>query len=136
MRGKRTKEPKEYEQTQYSACTMRRTTAFGLLVCAAGCCTLWWQRPVECLSSESTPLYLRSAYPLWDPAPVAAAGEPLLLTPYLRNGQILRAKQLARVADVFRPHRVVSYSGFFTVSDQYNSNLFFWFFPAPVTPKY
>jgi hypothetical protein len=92
-----------------------------------------WRR-AACLSSESTPLYLRSAYPLWDPetTPSHSAAEPLLLTPYLRNGQILRAKQLAKVADVFRPHRVLSYSGYFTVSDEHNSNLFFWFFPAPV----
>src|SRR5665811_804819 len=27
----------------------------------------------------------------------------------------------------------LSYSGFFTVNRQFNSNLFFWFFPAPVS---
>lgn len=98
----------------------------------------WWcrvPRPASCPSSESTPLYLRSAYPLWDPqtTPSRSVAEPLLLTPYLRNGHILRAKHLAKVTDVFRPHRVASYSGYFTVSDEHNSNLFFWFFPAPVT---
>lgn len=112
--------------------TMR--AAFGVLLacCAAGCC-VW--RPAAALSSESTPLYLRSAYPLWDPvsAPSHSAAEPLLLTPYLRNGHILRARQLARVAEVFRPDHVVSYSGYFTVGDRHNSNLFFWFFPAPVS---
>ncbi|XP_050439182.1 venom serine carboxypeptidase-like [Adelges cooleyi] len=101
--------------------------ALGILVCA-GCC-LW---RATCLSSESTPLYLRSAYPLWDPKPSEShAGEPLLLTQYLRNGQILKAKQLARVVDVFQPQTVISYSGYFTISKEYNSNLFFWFFPAP-----
>ncbi|XP_026815675.1 venom serine carboxypeptidase-like [Rhopalosiphum maidis] len=100
-----------------------------LACCAAGCCV--WRR-AACLSSESTPLYLRSAYPLWDPksTPSHSAAEPLLLTPYLRNGNILRAKQLARVTEVYRPQHVVSYSGYFTVDDQHNSNLFFWFFPA------
>lgn len=110
--------------------------AFRVLLAAGWCCAVW--RRAACLSSESTPLYLRSAYPLWDPepAPPHSAAEPLLLTPYLRAGHVLRAKQLARVAaDVFRPRRVLSYSGYFTVSDQHNSNLFFWFFPAPVTTK-
>lgn len=112
--------------------TMRCTAAFRVLVCYC-----LWRRCSDAsgLSYESTPLYLRSAYPLWDPkfTPSHSANEPLLVTPYLRSGHILRAKQLARVADVFRPQRVASYSGYFTVSDQHNSNLFFWFFPAPVT---
>lgn len=121
-------------------CPGRGTTmsaAFRVILacCAAGCCV--WRRAV-CLSSESTPLYLRSAYPLWDPksTPSHSAAEPLLLTPYLRNGNILRAKQLARVTEVYRPQHVVSYSGYFTVDDQHNSNLFFWFFPATVTVLY
>lgn len=118
-------------------CPGRGTTMFSafrviLACCATGCCV--WRR-AACLSSESTPLYLRSAYPLWDPesTPSHSAAEPLLLTPYLRNGNILRAKQLARVTEVYLPHHVVSYSGYFTVDDQHNSNLFFWFFPATVT---
>ncbi|XP_050530388.1 venom serine carboxypeptidase-like [Daktulosphaira vitifoliae] len=101
--------------------------ALGILM-YAGCC-LW---RAASLSSESTPLYLRSAYPLWDPKPESSTrtGEPLLLTQYLQNGQILKAKQLARVTDVFHPQTVTSYSGYFTTSKEFNSNLFFWFFPA------
>lgn len=121
------------ERTCSPGCGTTMLAAFRVILacCAAGCCV--WRR-AACLSSESTPLYLRSAYPLWDPksTPSHSAAEPLLLTPYLRNGNILRAKQLARVTEVYRPHHVDSYSGYFTVNDQHNSNLFFWFFPATV----
>lgn len=56
-------------------------------------------------------------------------GDPLFITPYLEAGKIKEAQTSARV----NHSRIVgfeSYSGFFTVDKRYNSNLFFWYFPA------
>lgn len=57
------------------------------------------------------------------------AGEPLILTPLLKQNRIYQAQAASRVDDpVFL--NVTSYSGYFTVSPHFDSNLFFWFFPA------
>ncbi|CAL8070522.1 unnamed protein product [Orchesella dallaii] len=56
-------------------------------------------------------------------------GDKLFLTPIIereKSGELIW-KELARVSNLTD---VLSYSGFFTVSQEYNSNLFFWFFPA------
>lgn len=58
-------------------------------------------------------------------------GEKLFLTPIIekeKSGELIW-KELARVTNVTD---VLSYSGFFTVNQEFNSNLFFWFFPAAV----
>nr|ANG83462.1 vitellogenic carboxypeptidase-like protein [Biston betularia] len=56
-------------------------------------------------------------------------GSPLMLTPYIESGKIQEAKDLSRVAFPDFPE-VESYAGFFTVDKTYNSNQFFWYFPA------
>ena len=55
------------------------------------------------------------------------------MTPLIKSGKI----ELARNRSYVKPliNNVVSYSGFFTVDKQYNSNLFFWFFPAKSNSK-
>lgn len=56
-------------------------------------------------------------------------GNPLFITPYLEAGKIKEARTAARV----NHSRIVgfeSYTGFFTVDKRYNSNMFFWYFPA------
>lgn len=56
-------------------------------------------------------------------------GEPLFVTPLLEAGKVKEAQAAARV----NHSRIVgfeSYTGFFTVDKRYNSNLFFWYFPA------
>lgn len=58
-------------------------------------------------------------------------GDKLILTDYMlrsRSGELIW-KELARVSNITD---VLSYSGFFTVNQEFNSNLFFWFFPAAV----
>ncbi|KAJ8726588.1 hypothetical protein PYW07_001286 [Mythimna separata] len=56
-------------------------------------------------------------------------GTALILTPYLKEGRIREAKKAARVdAKPFLGFK--SYSGFFTVNETYNSNIFFWYFPV------
>lgn len=62
------------------------------------------------------------------------AGEPLILTPLLENNKIKEAQSAAKVVDpIFL--NVTSYSGYFTVSKLYNSNMFFWFFPSLQDPE-
>jgi vitellogenic carboxypeptidase-like protein len=60
------------------------------------------------------------------------AGEPLFLTPLIESGNIKEARDKALVPPLAGAEDVVSYSGYFTVNKQLNSNLFFWFFPAEV----
>ncbi|CAF3370797.1 unnamed protein product [Rotaria sp. Silwood2] len=55
-------------------------------------------------------------------------GEPLFLTPYLEQGKIEEARRLSSVE--LPPYTQQSFSGYLTVNKQYNSNMFFWFFPA------
>jgi len=57
-------------------------------------------------------------------------GDPLFLTPFIKAGKLEEGKALARVNNV---SDVVSYSGYLTVNPKYNSNVFFWFFPAAVS---
>ncbi|KAL3831836.1 hypothetical protein ACJMK2_023536 [Sinanodonta woodiana] len=60
-------------------------------------------------------------------------GQPLFLTPYIESLQIKRARQLSRVGPL-GGFNLESYAGFFTVNKNYNSSMFFWFFPAQVLP--
>lgn len=60
--------------------------------------------------------------------------DPVILTEYIEEGLEDEARKIARV-DHEAFLGVVSYSGFFTVNDDYDSNLFFWFFPAEGTEK-
>uniref|UniRef100_A0A673GZT9 Probable serine carboxypeptidase CPVL n=1 Tax=Sinocyclocheilus rhinocerous TaxID=307959 RepID=A0A673GZT9_9TELE len=61
-------------------------------------------------------------------------GKPLMLTPYLEEGKIEEAKKLSLVGPLPGAN-VKSYSGYLTVNKTYNSNLFFWFFPAQERPE-
>ncbi|CAF0921150.1 unnamed protein product [Adineta steineri] len=55
-------------------------------------------------------------------------GEPLYLTPYIEQGKIEEARELSLVD--LTPYKQQSFSGYLTVNKEYNSNMFFWFFPA------
>ncbi|XP_065202817.1 venom serine carboxypeptidase-like [Planococcus citri] len=67
------------------------------------------------------------------PLPTNYSGSPLFLTSLLENGNIDEAKQLSEVKPL--AGQVKSYSGFLTVNKTYNSNIFFWFFPAEMSPE-
>ncbi|XP_031635907.1 venom serine carboxypeptidase-like [Contarinia nasturtii] len=57
-------------------------------------------------------------------------GEALYLTKYIENGEVEKARNLALVN---HPEMtIINYAGYFTVNKEYNSNMFFWFFPAKV----
>ncbi|CAF1151380.1 unnamed protein product [Rotaria sordida] len=55
-------------------------------------------------------------------------GEPLFLTPYIEQGKIEEARRLSSVE--LPPFKRQSFSGYLTVNKEFNSNMFFWFFPA------
>ena len=62
--------------------------------------------------------------------------EPLFLTPYIMSGDYITAQQLANVTAPLDGVGVLpfeSYSGYITINNSTNSNIFFWFFPATVS---
>uniref|UniRef100_A0A668A5E1 Probable serine carboxypeptidase CPVL n=1 Tax=Myripristis murdjan TaxID=586833 RepID=A0A668A5E1_9TELE len=61
-------------------------------------------------------------------------GSPLFLTPYLEKGAIDEARRLSLVGPLPGAN-VKSYAGYLTVNKKYNSNLYFWFFPAQERPE-
>jgi len=61
-------------------------------------------------------------------------GEPLFLTPYIERGDIATGQRLSQVG-MIKGVSQKSYAGFLTVQKKYNSNLFFWFFPAQTNPE-
>ncbi|KAM4873798.1 putative serine carboxypeptidase CPVL [Thomomys bottae] len=66
--------------------------------------------------------------------PKGNSGKPLYLTPYIESGKIREGKRLSSVSP-FKGMNVKSFSGYLTVNKIYNSNLFFWFFPAQTDPN-
>lgn len=60
-------------------------------------------------------------------------GEPLFLTPLIEAGELAEARQRSQVTGLDTD--VESYSGYFTVNKEHDSNLFFWFFPAKANRK-
>lgn len=62
-------------------------------------------------------------------------GVPLILTPYIKKGQIEEAREAASVDHAeLTELNITSYAAYLTVDQAYNSNLFFWYFPAKVDP--
>lgn len=76
-----------------------------------------------------------NVYPTIKEEPVVGdPGSPLILTPLIKAGQIAEAQAAAAVKlDDFS--ELPNYSGYFTVNEQFSSNLFFWYFPARLDPK-
>lgn len=67
---------------------------------------------------------------------VSGVGKPLYLTPYLVKGNINAARDDSRVGIIGGAPDMESYAGFFTVRQQLNNQLFFWFFPAIVSAQF
>lgn len=57
-------------------------------------------------------------------------GEALYLTPLIKAGKIDQARSMSKVSDLAPALGIESYSGYFTVNETCNSNMFFWFFPS------
>uniref|UniRef100_A0A6P7GIW6 Carboxypeptidase n=1 Tax=Diabrotica virgifera virgifera TaxID=50390 RepID=A0A6P7GIW6_DIAVI len=60
-------------------------------------------------------------------------GEPLILTDLIKAGKLDEAQNQALVKGLDTD--VKSYSGYFTVDKNHNSNIFFWFFPSQSDPS-
>ncbi|XP_071942895.1 probable serine carboxypeptidase CPVL [Antedon mediterranea] len=60
-------------------------------------------------------------------------GKPLILTPYIESGNIDEGRKLSLVSTL--NSTIKSYAGYFTVDKTFNSNTFFWFFPAEVNSE-
>ncbi len=58
--------------------------------------------------------------------------DQLILTPYIESNRMSEIRKLSAVQNLPNAPKLESYSGYLTVNKQYNSNLFFWFFPAMV----
>ncbi|XP_004045281.1 probable serine carboxypeptidase CPVL [Gorilla gorilla gorilla] len=76
----------------------------------------------------------RSLYRSVSMPPEGDSGQPLFLTPYIEAGKIQKGRELSLVSP-FPGLNMKSYAGFLTVNKTYNSNLFFWFFPAQIQPE-
>lgn len=61
--------------------------------------------------------------------PIMASAPALILTRFIKKNLINQAKQLSAVDPTLFLNRT-SYSGFFTVDERLNSNLFFWYIEA------
>lgn len=62
------------------------------------------------------------------------AGTPLLLTPYIESRRFDEAKEAAKVDSDYLLPDMDSYAGYLTVNKEYNSNLWFWYFPVADRP--
>ncbi|GLG97065.1 Venom serine carboxypeptidase [Gryllus bimaculatus] len=70
-------------------------------------------------------------YPKIEEIPINQIKEkPLILTPLIDAGKIKEARRVSRVLPLEGDHGIKSYSGYFTVNKNFNSNLFFWYFPS------
>ncbi|XP_037073484.1 LOW QUALITY PROTEIN: probable serine carboxypeptidase CPVL [Pollicipes pollicipes] len=63
----------------------------------------------------------------------ARTDEALFLTPYIQAGELEKGRNLSKVRGLAGTD-VESYAGYLTVNEEYNSNMFFWFFPAKENP--
>lgn len=66
-------------------------------------------------------------FPVYHLNPEDYVGRPLILTPLIEAGKIKEARRLSEVHHRELPLK--SFSGYFNVNKQFNSSLFFWYFP-------
>ncbi|XP_050304831.1 venom serine carboxypeptidase-like [Anthonomus grandis grandis] len=72
------------------------------------------------------------------PSQLTDLGNPLILTPLISQGRISEAKEASAVTypDLVGPNGAISsYSGYFTVDEPTDSNLFFWLFLSQNNPE-
>lgn len=82
---------------------------------------------VLCQSRKSSESESNSSEPSQEPEkPSGETDGPLFLTPLLRSGLIKEARMKSEVSPF--AGNIVSNSGFFTVNEEVDANLFFWFF--------
>lgn len=83
-------------------------------------------------------LFFGLDFPSWTPSNTSDLSQDqlkslvdskLILTPYVNSGELWKARRLSRV-DPQHFLNVTSFSGYLTVDEAHDSNLWFWFFPA------
>lgn len=64
----------------------------------------------------------------------ATKSSGLNLSPFLASGQISEARNLSRTGRLpaYKGTEIESYSGYFSLHEDYEANMFFWYFPAMV----
>lgn len=78
---------------------------------------------------------VREDAPYGDQSEDASAEQTLYLTPLINEGRLDEAKRLSSVGDIPADVQVPGYSGYITVNQEFNSNLFFWFVPSLNDPE-
>jgi len=107
---------------------IKMRSAISLIILLGWGATLGWAKLLL------PPYHLKSHHIKHNHIPLEGeVGTKLILTPYIEQGNIEEARNLSAVRGEPIPDDIPSYSGFFTVNENYNSNLFFWFFPAEVS---
>ncbi|XP_054156696.1 probable serine carboxypeptidase CPVL [Oppia nitens] len=81
---------------------------------------------------KSNAIFRKNLFPSHSAANINSRdpGQPLFLTPMIESGHIEEAQQASRVTGLSDAPDIISYSGFLTVNKKFNSNMFFWYFPA------
>ncbi|CAG7821770.1 unnamed protein product, partial [Allacma fusca] len=71
------------------------------------------------------------------PILAAPTEDDLFLTSLIKSGDLVTARARAEdsTALIRSGKDLKSYSGYFTIDESTNSNLFFWFFPAQENPE-
>lgn len=91
-------------------------------------CILFFLLNFSICWSSSVSLFDKKLHQLQITPYLEDIGEPLILTPLIKSNEIEKARNLSTVAPFLNYSGIVSHSGYFTVNETYNSNLFFWFF--------
>lgn len=100
---------------------------FALLLSALLTCTLSGRPSLSKFPGQSK---FKNLYgPLDANIRVGDAGEPLIVTEYLKENKIQEAQAAAEV-DPTLFAGIKSYSGYFNIDEAADANLFFWFFPS------
>ncbi|XP_052357155.1 probable serine carboxypeptidase CPVL isoform X5 [Oncorhynchus keta] len=97
-------------------------------------CVLLWASLEATQSRGCSSFFCRKSHRVSMLSRGADPGKPLFLTPYLEKGNIEEARKQSLVGPLPGAN-VKSYAGYLTVNKKYNSNLYFWFFPAQEWPE-
>ncbi|XP_029602596.1 putative serine carboxypeptidase CPVL [Salmo trutta] len=97
-------------------------------------CVLLWASLEATQSRGCSSFFCRKSHRVSLLSRGADPGKPLFLTPYLEKGNIEEARKQSLVGPL-PGASVKSYAGYLTVNNKYNSNLYFWFFPAQERPE-
>merc|ERR1712142_990562 len=108
------------QYTQSVCQTTKMLNMLKLLLLLASTCTIFAINPFRAMFPEIKTHKVHSH---------KEVGDPLFLTPMLKDGKIKEAQEASVVKLPEAPH-IPSFAGFITVNELFQSNMFFWYFPA------